>query len=249
MIQYSLLISSCLCLLKDEGQSQSDIEVERGRKEQKSEPGLIRKDSRSKSYSSGDSYESRNRTDIKRMKSVHMDTKLSNSARFATRSRIIEQESEPTTSSVPNEKDKLARAPSQHHVRIVQDQAYESQSHENRIKFDSQNEAITLADISAIAAAEMEKNVPEDKSNKTSRRKSRSKCYLSELSALEYFIVKHVAVLAMEQLLKEHFTLEELLDLIGSKKATFWTKFVTSIKPTEKKPIKKKGLIHYYFII
>ncbi|PKY50464.1 RhoGAP-domain-containing protein [Rhizophagus irregularis] len=245
--QYTYLLRVALSRLynllrrKDEGQSQSDIEVERGRKEQKSEPGLIRKDSRSKSYSSGDSYEARNRTDIKRMKSVHMDTKLSNSARFATRSRIIEQESEPTTSSVPNEKDKLARAPSQHHVRIVQDQAYESQSQENMIKFDSQNEAITLADISAIAAAEMEKNVPEDKSNKTSRRKSRSKCYLSELSALEYFIVKHVAVLAMEQLLKEHFTLEELLDLIGSKKATLWTKFVTSIKPTEKKPIKKKG--------
>ena len=70
---------------KDESQGQSDIEVNHGRKEQKSEPGLVRKDSRSKSYSSGDNYESRNRTDIKRMKSVHMDRKLSNSARIATR--------------------------------------------------------------------------------------------------------------------------------------------------------------------
>ncbi|CAI2165180.1 13714_t:CDS:10 [Funneliformis geosporum] len=228
---------------KDESQNPSAIDVNRGRKDQKSEVGIVRRDSMLKSYSSGDNYDPLNKTDIKRMKSVHMDRKLSTSARIATRSRIIEQESEPSTSSIPDDsaKDKLARAPSQHHVKIVQDQVFDLQTQENRIKFDSQNEAITLADISALAAASMAENIPDDKANNESRRNSRSKSYLSELSALEYFIVKHVAVLAMEQLLKEHFSLEELLDLIGLKKANFWTKFVTSIKPAEKKPVKKKG--------
>ncbi|CAG8461698.1 2753_t:CDS:10 [Funneliformis mosseae] len=247
--QYTYLLRVALSRLynllrrKDESQNQSVIDVNRGHKDQKSETVIVRRDSILK-YSSGDNYDPLNKTDIKRMKSVHMDRKLSTSARIATRSRIIEHESEPSTSSIPDgtAKDKLARAPSQHHVKIVQDQVFDLQVQENRIKFDSQNEAITLADISALAAGCMASEcIPDDKANKESRRNSRAKCYLSELSALEFFIVKHVAVLAMEQLLKEHFSLEELLDLIGSKKATFWAKFVTSIKPAEKKPVKKKG--------
>ncbi|KAI9740292.1 MAG: hypothetical protein M1834_004870 [Cirrosporium novae-zelandiae] len=71
----------------------------------------------------------------------------------------------------------------------------------------------------------------------------RVKKYFSELSALEYFIVRHVAVLSMEPLLEGHFNLEELLGLIESRKqATFWGKFGKAFKNDGKKGAKKKGV-------
>ena len=62
-----------------------------------------------------------------------------------------------------------------------------------------------------------------------------TKRYFSELTALEYFIVRHVAVLSMEPLLEGHFNQEELLDLIETKRPTFWSKFGKAFAPKEKK--------------
>ncbi|KAL8882215.1 MAG: hypothetical protein Q9198_000749 [Flavoplaca austrocitrina] len=70
----------------------------------------------------------------------------------------------------------------------------------------------------------------------------RPKRYFSELSALEYFIVRHVAVLSMEPLLDGHFTLEDLLGLIETKKPTFWGKFGKAFKNDKPKAGKKKGV-------
>jgi hypothetical protein len=53
----------------------------------------------------------------------------------------------------------------------------------------------------------------------------RPRKFLSELSALEYFIVRHIAVLYMEPLLDGHFTQQELIDLIETKRPTFWDRF------------------------
>lgn len=63
----------------------------------------------------------------------------------------------------------------------------------------------------------------------------RTKKYFSELSALEYFIVRHVAVLSMEPLLVGHFNQEELLELIETKRPTFWGKFGKAFKNDGKK--------------
>ena len=70
----------------------------------------------------------------------------------------------------------------------------------------------------------------------------RPKRYFSELSALEYFIVRHVAVLSMEPLLDGYFTLEDLLGLIETKKPTFWGKFGKAFKNDKPKAGKKKGV-------
>jgi len=70
-----------------------------------------------------------------------------------------------------------------------------------------------------------------------------AKRYFSELSAIDYFIVRHIAVLSMEPLVEGHFNLEELLGLIETNKKTFWGKFGKAFTPTEKKKGgKKKGL-------
>ncbi|GAA5851257.1 hypothetical protein JCM8547_004185 [Rhodosporidiobolus lusitaniae] len=66
---------------------------------------------------------------------------------------------------------------------------------------------------------------------------------LSELSALEYLIVKHVAavVLASESsALSSVVTLEELLEIIDARKNTFWGKLFKGGE--KKKEVKKKGV-------
>jgi hypothetical protein len=74
------------------------------------------------------------------------------------------------------------------------------------------------------------------------QRRDAGKKYFSELSALEYFIVRHVAVIAMQPMLEGHFTMEELLNLIETKKPTFWNKMGKAFKNDGKKGGKKKGV-------
>jgi hypothetical protein len=76
----------------------------------------------------------------------------------------------------------------------------------------------------------------------SSQRREGTKRYFSELSALEYFIVRHVAVIAMQPMLEGHFTMEELLTLIETRKPTFWNKMGKAFKNDGKKGGKKKGV-------
>ena len=67
--------------------------------------------------------------------------------------------------------------------------------------------------------------------------------YISELSGLEYFIVRHLAVLTLHPMVEQEFSLEELLGFIESRKpATFWNKFGKAFKNDGKKNTKKKGI-------
>ncbi|CAG8515142.1 5156_t:CDS:10 [Acaulospora colombiana] len=205
--------------------------------------GLPNREGRHENKTGKEKEETALTADIKRMKSVHLDRKLTNPSN-ALRAKIIKQEQLPSLLKNSDEsassKNKSATDLSQRHVKIADDQLLEVPAQDIHLKFDE--ETIALSDISAIAAAEMaaSEGSTAEKKNKA-RKSSRAKLYLSELSALEYFIVRHAAVLCMEQLLKDYCTLEELLELIGSKKATLWNKFMTSIKSTDKKPVKKKG--------
>jgi hypothetical protein len=74
------------------------------------------------------------------------------------------------------------------------------------------------------------------------QRREGGKKYFSELSALEYFIVRHVAVIAMQPMLEGHFTMEELLNLIETRKPTFWNKMGKAFKNDARKGGKKKGV-------
>ncbi len=76
----------------------------------------------------------------------------------------------------------------------------------------------------------------------SAQRREGGKKYFSELSALEYFIVRHVAVIAMQPMLEGHFTMEELLNLIETRKPTFWNKMGKAFKNDGKKGGKKKGV-------
>jgi hypothetical protein len=70
--------------------------------------------------------------------------------------------------------------------------------------------------------------------------------YFSELSGLEYFIVRHLAVLTMHPMVENEFSLDELLGLIESKKPpTFWKNLGKAFgggKNDGRKNVKKKGV-------
>jgi hypothetical protein len=70
----------------------------------------------------------------------------------------------------------------------------------------------------------------------------RPKKYFSELSALEYLIVRQVAILNMAPLVEGHFNMEELLALIESQKPSLWGKFSNVFKNDGRKGGKKKGV-------
>lgn len=68
--------------------------------------------------------------------------------------------------------------------------------------------------------------------------------FFSELSPIEYFIVRHVAVLTMQPMLDPEFSLDELLSLIEARKPpNFWNKFGKAFGgKDQRKNIKKKGI-------
>lgn len=97
-------------------------------------------------------------------------------------------------------------------------------------------EGITLADIPVALEAEQARE---------QHRHSllpRSGTLLSELSALEYLIVRHVAALLLSSEnsgLRDVIALDELLEIIDARKGTFWNKLFKGNK--KEKVDKKKG--------
>ncbi|KAK4218744.1 hypothetical protein QBC37DRAFT_177784 [Rhypophila decipiens] len=67
--------------------------------------------------------------------------------------------------------------------------------------------------------------------------------YFSELSGLEYFIVRHLAVLTMHPMVESEFSFEELLGFIESRKQpTFWKNIGKAFQKDGRKNVKKKGV-------
>lgn len=95
-------------------------------------------------------------------------------------------------------------------------------------------DGITLADIPHILEAEQAREQHRPLPSEGTR------C-ISELSALELFIVKHMAVMYLQQsALRDHVNLDDLIEFIETRKNTFWGKIFKGGK--EKKEIKKKGV-------
>lgn len=96
--------------------------------------------------------------------------------------------------------------------------------------------SIGLDDLPQIAALTVSKQqLPLPQHNKVL---GRPRIYLSELSALQYMIIRYVAVVQIEPFVKSSFTSTELLNLIDTKKSTsIWGKFFTPFK-NKKAPVK-----------
>ncbi|CAD6912104.1 unnamed protein product [Tilletia controversa] len=97
----------------------------------------------------------------------------------------------------------------------------------------SAEDGITLADIPHILEAEQHRGLPHSLSNNGR--------HISELSALELFIIKHMAVMVLQQsALKDMIALDDLLEFIETRKNTFWGKIFKG--GDKKKEVKKKGV-------
>ncbi|KAF8631853.1 hypothetical protein AX15_002123 [Amanita polypyramis BW_CC] len=239
--------------------------------------------------SQADSSLYRNSGDIMRMKSVHLDRKLSATARLPRRSTVVESPAGRSVhpSDVLQPQRQLDFYPSQqqlvsqnhipHHGQPAPPQQYQTSSpppprpnigplpselsaqsqllrpalSRNEVKIIDESmpnspatgaeenpmstldDGITLADIpqlmEAAQAREQQRSLPRENAIP----------YIAELSALELAIVKHAAVLALSKSpLKEQIDIDELLEMVETKKSGFWNK----IFKADKKNIKKKGV-------
>ena len=222
-----------------------------------------------------------------RMKSVHLDRKLSATARLPKRSTVVES---PAGRSVhPSDVVQSQRQPdlhpSQNHVphhgqpappqqyqtsspppprpnlgSLLSESSVQSQllkpalSRNNEVKIIDESmpsspaagaednpitlldDGITLADIpqlmEAAQAREQQRSLPRENAIP----------YIAELSALELAIIKHAAVLALSKSpLKDQIDIDELLEMVETKKSGFWNKL---FKADNKKNIKKKGMLY-----
>ncbi|KAF9907636.1 hypothetical protein EC991_010756 [Linnemannia zychae] len=235
-----------------------------------SPPGVVRKDSRSKSYSSDDNrqYEPIHLGDIKRVKSTHLDRKLSNSARIARRQTVIEHQrrrppgddysvseegvggqghtihTDPEVSmlefeiidesEITNDDDGATHG---EHRKAIAPVTLSDLTDNLRISTATNGSpSASLRARSGHGSAHGSQHLQIPNSSNASRKRQ----YLNELSALELFIVKHLAVLMLAPVVSDYFTPEELLDLIGQRKQTLWGRFVKGLK-TDKKKSKVEG--------
>ncbi|TBU30656.1 RhoGAP-domain-containing protein [Dichomitus squalens] len=239
----------------------------------------------------------RNSGDINRLRSVHLDRKLSSTARVPKRSTIVESPAGKVAHAHPSdlahrphEVTSGARTPapqvaqhgtarSQKAPLIHTQQSYSQQPQRSlpspgmidtnvgsqviRPAFARGNTAIkivdesgpsspagvnqdeqmvggiedgiTLADIpqlvEAAQAREQRRSLPSQSSIP----------YIGDLNPLQLAIVKHCAVLVLQRSpLRDQFDLDEILELVETKKSSFWNKL---FKPgNDKKNVKKKGV-------
>jgi hypothetical protein len=228
-----------------------------------------------------------------RMKSVHLDRKLSATARLPKRSTIVEsptgrsvhpsdlpqrqyeqgspylqqtnvntppvqgqtsyqsysaqqyqnsppsQQNTPRISKIPLDtlRPSLTRSNTNTEVMIIDESVPNSPSGGDEQTIPKRDDALTLAYIPQLMqvaqAREQQRLLP----------RQNSIPYIAELSAVELAIVKHCAVLALTRSpLKDHFDLDEILEMIEIKKSGFWNKLFKGDK--DKKNIKKKGSFH-----
>lgn len=209
--------------------------------------------------------------DVRRLRSTRLDKHLSSSLRKARTSRImdgpegrsvrpgsagaeigsqnkvmqIEEDREPggggTTEQYFGHQDALTlddipRIVAAEQAREQQPSAYRASRQELFRSATTDAPYGTSNERSISTGQDAESKLPMDRSPQRGR-------FFSELSGLEYFIVRHVAVLTMQPMLEPEFTLEQLLGLIEARKATFWNKFGKAFGKNEPRKVgKKKGV-------
>ncbi|KAL0938923.1 rho GTPase activator [Colletotrichum truncatum] len=236
------------------------------------EAPYLNSDNRSKSYA-GDQREHNRESsyentlnDVRRLRSTRLDKHLSSSFRKARTSRIMDG---PEGRSVRPGSAGEDRGRGEGGFQIVEDRGPNDEGTTDKM-FNHQD-ALTLDDIPRIVAAEQVKEQQykpgrqelfrSPATDPTGHQRSQSagreaeiragdplpqrmgRKYFSELSGLEYFIVRHLAVLTLHPAVETEFSLDELLSFIESRKQpTFWKNLGKAFKNDRPKNVKKKGI-------
>lgn len=176
--------------------------------------------------------------DIKRTKSTHTNHRaLNNSRRIAKRSTLMETPS-PTTAYITSQLDSsghYSAGGDSHRSSLAMDQQQQSRP--------DKREDATLANTPIPSSLSVPASSSQRRSQDYVKTIPKAKFYyFAELGALDHYMLKHIAVLYLDELLEDHFSLEELADLIDDKKnSTLWGKFVTSLKTGGNKKTHTKG--------
>ncbi|KAF9879844.1 rho GTPase activator [Colletotrichum karsti] len=235
------------------------------------EAPYLNSDNRSKSYA-GDQREHNRESsyentlnDVRRLRSTRLDKHLSSSFRKARTSRIMDG---PEGRSVRPGSAGEDPGRADGGFSIVEDRGPHDEGTTDKM-FNHQD-ALTLDDIPRIVAAEQVKEqqykprqelfrspATDPAGHQRSQSAGREneiragdplpqrlgRKYFSELSGLEYFIVRHLAVLSLHPAVENEFTLDELLSFIESRKQpTFWKNLGKAFKNDRPKNAKKKGI-------
>ncbi|KAI8971223.1 hypothetical protein BDB01DRAFT_845224 [Pilobolus umbonatus] len=141
--------------------------------------------------------------DIKQMRPTQMNRKVTNSHRIGKRSTLMETPS-PNAAFVSTN-------PGSRRESLSTDYSNKRISqYENMLSGD--NPQMTMANSHSQMYQKYNKFVSKSKSY-----------YFAELGPLDHFMLKHIAVLYLEEILHDQFTMEELTDLIDDKKnSTLW---------------------------
>ncbi|KAI4596224.1 hypothetical protein KJ359_005731 [Pestalotiopsis sp. 9143b] len=233
---------------------------------------MLTSDSRSKSYAGAErdrhqresSYES-TLNDVRRLRSTRLDKHLSSSLRKARGSRIIDGPNGGDGSNLRDREmqidedpglggsteqyfghqdaltlDDIPRIVAAEQAKEKQPGAYTRNSRQELFRSPATHPSLGAAHqrSQSDGRGEEMKLLPQPSPQRIGRK------FFSELSGLEYFIVRHVAVLTMQPLLDPEFTLDDLLSLIEARKQpTFWNKFGKAFAGKEqRKGFKKKGI-------
>ncbi|ORZ23186.1 hypothetical protein BCR42DRAFT_404189 [Absidia repens] len=187
--------------------------------------------------------------DIKRTKSTHVNRNVNSSRHVAKRSTLMETPS-PTSAFITNqpENNKKHSGSLLIDIRPKRNNITNDENYDDSIMTDSPTDThpqptttlnFTVSshdDDSGISnntvIAPTSTSILQSASQDYVRAIPKAKFYyFAELGSLDHYMLKHIAVLYLDDLLKDYFCLEELADLIDEKKhSTLWGKFVTSLK-------------------
>lgn len=264
--QYVFLLKVALARLLDILRSNGTIPYPAGEKPNGfplERPGFSA-DSRSKSYSVGGDREQNHRestyentlNEVRRLRSTRLDRHLSSSVRHARTSRVLDNDGRGPRAASPapgesnhahqnstdmmfgqNDSITLDDIP-----RIVAVEQSKEQ-HQRELAQESHRPAMADTGIATrhqrtlSASQNQDVRAPDPLQTRLVRK------FFPELSALEYFNVRHLAVLTMQPMLDSEFSLDELLSFIESRKqATFWKNLGKAFKNDKSKNVKKKGV-------
>jgi hypothetical protein len=224
------------------------------------DPPRLASDSRSKSYSvTSDNVHRRESSyentlnDVRRLRSTRLDRHLSSSVRQSRTSRVMDLdgrgfpvgEQSDVSSHGPGDitfgqgdgitLDDIPRIVAVEQSRELQQQREGTPSQDAFNTRDGRSDAAQGRPMSAGRGADAP---PLDVMVPRIARK-----FFSELSGLEYFNVRHLAVMTMQPMIEQEFSIDELIGLVESKKQpTFWKNLGKVFANDKNKSVKKKGV-------
>lgn len=217
---------------------------------------------RSKSYAAGDKEHHRESTyentlnEVRRLRSTRLDRHLSSSVRHARTSRVMDKDGRGPRAESPAQGDSKHVPQNSTDMMFGQNDAItlddiprivaveqSKEQHQREMAQDSRHPAMADTGIATrhqrtlSASQNQDVRAPDPLQTRLVRK------FFPELSALEYFNVRHLAVLTMQPMLDSEFTIDELLSFIESRKqATFWKNLGKAFKNDKTKNVKKKGV-------